>query len=79
MTFELFADKGKAQTREVRSSADAPDHDIWPGVSHIELFQRFLADDRLMQQDVVENGTERIFRILARGCVFDGFGDGDSE
>ena len=46
---------------------------------HLKLQQRLLADDRLVQQHVVEHRTERVARIGVRGSHLDGLGDRDPQ
>ena len=76
---DLLPDEGKCEAGEVRAAADAPDHDIGERARELHLGQRLLADDRLVQEDVVEHAPERVGRVLSPRSVLDRFGDGDAQ
>ena len=52
---QLLADERKGQPGEVRAAADAADHHVGVLPCEVHLLERFLADDRLVQQHVVEH------------------------
>ena len=76
---DLLPDEGKREAGEVRAAADAPDHDIGERARELHLGQRLLADDGLVQEDVVEHASERVGRVLPPRSVLDRFGDRDAQ
>src|ERR671939_541246 len=62
------AHEREAEPREVRAAADAPHDNVRLIARHLELGDRLLADDGLVQADVVQHGAERVVRpwILRR-------------
>ena len=76
---DLVGEEGEDEARGVRTTAGAADDDIRVLPGHLHLLDRFLSDDRLVDEDVVEDAAERILGVLAHGGVFDRFGDGDAE
>ena len=76
---ELVRDEREREAAEIRAAADAAHEDIRVFVGELELLLYLLTDDRLVQQHVVEHRAERIFRVVARGCVLDGFGYREAE
>ncbi len=72
--------KREREAGEVRAAADAPDHHIGGvGVHSRKLLLCLLADDRLVEADMVEDGTEGVVGVLVGGCVLDRLGYGDPE
>ena len=69
----------KRDAAKVGSSADTGDDNIGIFTGHLHLFLAFLTDNCLVHQDMVENAAQRVMRILARGGIFDGFTDGQSQ
>ena len=63
---QLCPDERKRDAREVRPAAGAADDDVGVVVGHLHLRDRFLADDRLVQQHVVQHRTERVVGVRRR-------------
>ncbi len=76
---EVQAQERERQPREVRPAAGAADDDVGLLAGHRHLLERFLADHRLMQQDVVEDGAQRVLGVVARRGILDGLADGDPQ
>ena len=69
----------KRQPGEIAAAAAAGDDGIRLLAREFHLFDGFLADDRLVQADVVQHAAQGIFRVRMRGGVLDGLADGDAE
>ena len=67
------ADERERQPSEVRPAADAADDHVRVLARDFHLLERLLADDRLVQQHVVEHRPERVVRVVVRRGVLDGF------
>src|ERR687898_2594529 len=76
---DLLADERERKSGEVRPAADAADHDVGEGARLLHLRKSLLADHRLVQEDVVQHGAERVGRVLALRCVLDRLRDRDPE
>jgi hypothetical protein len=49
-------------------------------VAHLlELLLRFLADDGLVQQHMIQHRAQRVVGVGAAGSFFNGFRDGDAQ
>ena len=73
---QVIAQEREADAGEVAASSEATDHHVRVLPEQLHLFHGLLADDRLVQQYVVQNRTQTvtgILRILQRH--FYGFGD----
>jgi hypothetical protein len=57
----------------------ASDDDVWEGSEGIDLPDGLLADDGLVQEDVIEDGAEGVSGSRVGDRVLDGLGDGDAE
>lgn len=75
----LLAEERERDAAEVRASARAPDDDVRVFPGHLHLFDGFLPDDGLVEEDVVENRAERIFRVVVFHRVLDRLAYGDAE
>ena len=64
---------------EVRTAAHAADHDVGLLAGHLHLLLCFLPNDRLVQQHVVEDRSERVVRVLVRGGDLDRLADRDPK
>src|SRR2546423_1689140 len=64
---------------DVGAASDAADHDVREGFRELHLRERLLADHGLVQEDVVQDGSERVSGVVAPGRVLDGLRDRDSE
>ena len=76
---ELLAEEGERQPAEVRAAAGAPDEDVRRLADLGELQERLLADDRLVQQHVVEHAPEGVPGLRLRGSDLDRLGDRDAQ
>src|SRR5207249_2578511 len=76
---QLQAEEGQGKAGEVRPAASAADDDVGIVAGHFELLDRFLPDDGLMQEHVIEHGAERIFNRRVLGRHLDRFRDRDAE
>jgi hypothetical protein len=76
---DLLPQEREGEPGEVRAAADAADDDVRKGARELHLRQRLLADDGLMEKDVVEDAPQRVGGVLAARRVLDGLGDGDPE
>ena len=71
--------EGEDEPGEVRAAADAADDHVGPRAGHLELRDRLLPDHRLVEQDVVEHGAQRVVaRRVLRGHL-DRLGDRDAQ
>ena len=68
---ELRPDEREGDAREVRPATGAADHDVGVVVGHLHLRDRFLADDRLVQQHVIQDRPERVVGVAGAGGDFD--------
>ena len=58
---QVLADERERQTGEVGAAPGAPEDEVGRGLpEHLELFEGLLADDRLVQAHVVEDGTQGV-------------------
>ena len=57
---DLILDKGQEHAGEIGAAADAADDDIRVEAGHLHLLHGFLADDGLVQQDMVEHAAQRV-------------------
>ena len=78
-TAQLQPEEREGKPREVRAAAGAADHDVGVVARHLELLDRFLAVDGLVQQHMVEHGAERIFHRRILGGHLHRLGNGDTE
>ena len=76
---QVLAQEGEREPGEVGAAAKRRNHHVrhFPGLFH--LLHGLLADHGLVQQDVVQNRAERVFRVRILRGHFHGFADGDSE
>ena len=75
----LSGTKGKRQTREVTSPATAANHDVREGPGELHLGDGLLADDGLVQQDVIEDAAQRVIGVLALRGILYCLADGDAQ
>ena len=76
---QLHAQVWERDAGEVRSAADAADDDVRVVARHLELLDRFLAVDRLVQQHMVQHRAQRVFHRRVLGRHFDRLGNRDAE
>ena len=76
---ELFADERAHETTEVRTTASATDDEVGLHAELVESGLRFETDDGLVEEHLVQHGTENVAvtRLLHGGVH--GFGDGAAE
>ena len=70
---------GKREAGEVRAAAGAADDDVGHLAGHLELQQRLLADDGLVQQHVVEHRAQCVAGVVGLRGDLDSLGDRDAE
>ena len=63
---EREGDPGK-----IRPAADTTDDNVRVIVDHGKLLPTFLADDRLVETDMVQHRTERVVGVGVRSCILD--------
>ena len=71
--------EGKHQAGEIAAAAHASHHDVRVVLGQLHLLLRLQADDRLMQQHVVQHAAQRIADALLRDGRFHGLADGDAQ
>ena len=76
---EVPTQKREGKPREVGTAARAADDDVRRLAGHGHLLHRFLADDGLMEKDVVEHGPQRVLGVVAGGGVLHRLADGHPE
>src|SRR6266446_3685396 len=69
------ADERKGDAGEVAAAAGAADDDVGIIAGHFELGDRLLADDRLVQQYMVQHAAERVFGVGVLGGDLDRLAD----
>ena len=74
-----MAEEGKGEAGEITAASGAPDDDVRVVAGHLHLFHGFLADHRLVQQNVVEHAAEGIFGVVVLRRDLDRLGNGDAE
>src|SRR5439155_26931742 len=79
LPLDRVREEGKGETAEVRAAAETRNHDVWIGPDLLELSLRLEADDRLMQEHMVQDGSEAIDRLLVPLRVFEALGHCDAE
>jgi hypothetical protein len=73
-------DERQGDPAEVRPAAAGADDDVrQPFAGQLELLLGFEADDGLVEQDVVEDGAERVVRVRPAGRVADRVADRRAE
>src|SRR5271167_1608252 len=73
------ADKREGNAGEIASATGAADNDVGIVAGHLELRDRLLADDGLVQQYMVEDAAEGILGVGMLGGDFDRLADGYPE
>ena len=76
---EVPAEEREGQPGEVRAAAGAPDDDVGRLAGHAHLLDRLLPDDRLVEQDVVEHGAERVLGVVTSRRILDRLADRHPE
>ena len=72
-TLQLVADEGIREAGEVRASSDAGDDHVRILPRHLHLLFGLQADDRLVEQDVVDDRAQRVLGVVMRGRILDRF------
>ena len=76
---QLLPKERERQAPEVGAAARAA-HQHVGGLADLgQLEEGLLADDRLVQEHVVEHAAQGVAGVIALGGLFDGLGDGDAE
>ena len=76
---DIVTHEGEGDAAEVGTSAEATDHHIGILTCQLHLLLGFQTDDSLMQGDMAQDGTERVFAVGCHACQLDGFGDGSTQ
>ena len=76
---DLVGDERERDAGEVRAAARAADDDVRIQADLLELLLRLEADDRLVEEHVVEHAAEAVLRVGRGDGVLDGLADGDAE
>jgi len=76
---QALADEREVQAGHVAAAAGAPDHNVGVVVGQGHLQQRFLADHRLMQQDVVEHTAQAVLGVGVPGGDLHRLADGNAQ
>src|SRR5438270_12908963 len=72
-TLQLVADERVCETGEVRATTDARDHNIRVLACHLHLLFGLETHHGLVEQYMVDDGPERVLRVVVSRRVFDGF------
>ena len=59
--FQVLAQEGQGNAAKVRAAAHAADHHVWVFTGQVHLLEGFLADHGLVQEHVVEHGSQAVF------------------
>ena len=76
---EVLAQEREGDAGEVGAAAHARHHEVGIGAGQLHLLEGFLADDRLVEHDVVEHRAERVVRVVTLDRDFDRLADGDAQ
>jgi len=76
---ERVGEEREGETSEVRPAAEARDHEVRILADLLELPLGLEADDRLMEEDMVQDGAEAIDRLLIAPGVLESFRHRDAE
>src|SRR5437870_9076336 len=79
LAVERVREEREGETSEVRSAAEAGDHEVRILTDLLELTLGLEADDRLMEEDMVQDGAEAIDRLLIAPRVLEPFRHRDAE
>mmetsp|Transcript_65118 Transcript_65118/g.115890 ORF Transcript_65118/g.115890 Transcript_65118/m.115890 type:complete len:324 (+) Transcript_65118:601-1572(+) len=78
-SLQLLPQKGEGQPSEVGAATSAADNQV-RRLPHLgQLLQGLLPDDGLVQEDVVQDGSQCVGRVLILGCNLDRLRDGNAE
>src|SRR5439155_14867154 len=61
---ELLLEEREGEAAEVRAAADASDEDVGAVTGELELLLGLETDHRLVHEDMVQDGAERVLRVL---------------
>src|SRR5439155_11908766 len=76
---DRVAQEREGEPTEVRTPAEARDDGVRVLTEDLELPLRLQADDRLMEEDVAEDGPEAVYRLLVSAGVLEPLGHRDPE
>ena len=77
--YEAVTHEGEAKAGVVGAAAHAADDDVRVVARHLHLLHRLLADDGLVEEDVVEDGAQGVVGVVLGGGVLRRLRDGDAE
>ena len=78
-TCKVLANEWEGKSCEVAATTDTPVDLVGIFASKVELAKGFLTDDGLVHENVVEHRPEGVLGIVMGRCVFDRFGDRDTQ
>src|SRR5881628_704452 len=79
LPFDGVCEEGESETAEVRAATQTGHHDVRVGADLLELSLRLQTDDCLMQEDMIQDGSKAIDRVLVPLRVFEALGHRDAE
>ncbi len=79
LTVKIVREVRGCKTGEVGTTATAADDDIRIISGNLHLLFGLKADNGLVENDMVEYGTEGVLGVFAGEGIFDGLGDGDAK
>jgi hypothetical protein len=77
--FEVLAQEGQGEATKVGAAANAADDHIGLYTSLVQLHDRFLADDGLVHQHMVEHASQGVIHVFVLEGHFHSFTDGDAQ
>src|SRR2546425_1996026 len=79
LAVERVREEREGEASEVRSAAEARHHQVRILADLLELPLGLEADDRLMEEDMVQDGAEAIDRLLIAAGILESFRHRDAE
>src|SRR3989475_495774 len=76
---ERICEERKGESPEIRAAAEAGDHQVRIFADLLELPLGLEADDRLMEEDMVQDGAEAVDRLVIAPRVFEAFRHRDAQ
>src|SRR5439155_13198213 len=79
LSLDRVRQEGEGESAEVRAAAETRDHDVRVGANLLELSLRLSPDNRLMEQDMVQDGAKAIDCLFVPLRVFEALAHRDGE
>ena len=77
---EILPQEREADAREVAAASETSDHHVRLGVGHLHLRHGLLADDRLVQNHVIQHASQAVARVFRTAqSHLHGLGNGQPE